>query len=110
MPETLLSPSNILLFGQVISDLEVGEPQESAAADREVKVATNHRLDALSTLLVPVDGVPVVEGDEVLVKDQGNSRVDGVYTVAAEGVPWVRDTAIIGRTIVGPQGAWSPLG
>ena len=79
MPESLLDQSRILLFGQKIEDLAIAEPDP----DEEVRVATVRKRDAanFTGLGVTVDGIAVVLGDRVLVKNQSNKQENGIYTV-----------------------------
>lgn len=55
---------------------------EGVKPKEAVRVATTANLTALSGLLT-IDGVTLVDGDRVLVKDQSNSAENGIYIAAA---------------------------
>jgi hypothetical protein len=89
MTETLLSPSNILLFGRKVEDLDIIPPLRTLAAPRRIKPV---RVRAASTpaggnvtLNAPqtVDTITLNAKDLVLVKDQTNPVENGVYIVKA---------------------------
>ena len=104
MTESLLSLSNILLFGQTIEDLEFVNSDPVNAIN--VNAATTPPPPA-----VPprngnkrIDGVNVtaVAPDRVLVKDLGNPNSNGVYTVNAAA--WLRDTTISDLAVIAVTG------
>ncbi len=72
-----------------------------------VRVATTANLSALSGLLT-VDGITLVAGDRVLVKDQSTPRDNGIYEVAAGA--WIRTTdadsgaELLGATVTVNEG------
>jgi hypothetical protein len=92
MTETLLSVSNVQLFGRKVADLAVIDPDTAIAVQLSARAATDRRLDALHGHL-EVDGVALAAGDKVLVKDQKPRTTNGIYTVAAANAPWARDQA-----------------
>src|SRR4051794_39906292 len=88
MTETLLSPSNILLFGRVVEDLEIKtpsvEPRVPEKYDRTARVVTTDPNQALTGLQIPVviDGVTLVSGNNILVGRQGSNEhreLNGLY-------------------------------
>ena len=65
-----------------------------------VKVATTENLDALEGLLT-IDGVTLIAGDRVLVKNQDTAAENGIYTAAVG--EWTRalDADLTGEVITG---------
>ena len=98
MTESLLSLSNILLFGRKVADLQITNP-DSTTLSTDVHVATTTRLNALQGHLT-VDDIVLLANKKVLVKDQGNPNENGIYTVGAAPADWVRDTTIVNATRV----------
>ncbi|WP_420583719.1 hypothetical protein [Ruegeria sp.] len=74
MSESLLSFSEVLLFGRVLGDIKI-------ETQTKVKAATTANLP-LPLKGNTVDGVNLKPGDRVLVKDQAEPTQNGVYTVA----------------------------
>ncbi len=80
MAETLLSLSEVLLFGRVVEDLQVS----SAAETLRAKAATTANLGAGALKgLGPIDGVGLASGDHVLVRSQASNQGNGLYSVAS---------------------------
>ncbi|MDR8014101.1 phage tail protein [Ectopseudomonas guguanensis] len=77
----------VVLATRAYCDLVVSEALAKLDTKASVRVATTSNLAALSGLLT-VDGVVLVAGDRVLVKDQATASQNGIY-VAAAGA-WVR--------------------
>jgi hypothetical protein len=102
MTESLLSLSNIQLFGQLVEDLQVigVDPDVDSGVVTNVNAATTPTPPPLPALNGPqiVDGVNLVPNDSVLVKDLGNPNNNGVYAVVAGA--WVRDETIIHGSVV----------
>lgn len=78
MTETLLSPSGVWLFGRIVKDLKIVDPDID-----EVRLLS---VDAASTAHVPVnapppdiDGVAVKEKRRFLLKDQNADADNGIY-------------------------------
>jgi hypothetical protein len=87
MTETLLSPSNVLLFGRVVEDLQIVTPQirpPSGLKRIDVVAATTAPLAALNGLL-NIDTRLLADGERVLVKDQAdpNRWQNGIYQARA---------------------------
>jgi hypothetical protein len=101
MPETLLSPSNILLFGRIVEDLQIVEP--TATADITVVAATTHSITQLKGHPT-VDGIVLAAADEVLVKNQRSPRRNGVYAVAGVNANWTRNNVANGAIVVANGG------
>lgn len=74
MSESLLSFSEVLLFGRAIEDIKI-------QSQTKVKAATTQNL-SLPLKGSTVDGVTLNPGDRVLVKNQTNLEQNGIYTVA----------------------------
>ncbi len=102
----ILNGSNILNYGYVDTDVALAANSDLKIASQK---ATKAYVDAMAqgfsvkapvrvattaniTLSAPqtVDGVSVIAGDRVLVKDQSTGANNGIYTVAAGA--WVRAT------------------
>ena len=84
MSESVLSFSNIFLFGQKVSDLVIRRRA------RDVRLASTSRISAWPpATLLNVDGVGTVLNDLVLIKNQNNARRNGVYRVN-NGIRWTR--------------------
>lgn len=79
MAESLLSFSEVLLFGRPLSDLQIN----AADADDEesVRAATDASLD-LTNNVSEVDGIDLALNDKVLVRLNG-SKENGIYQAAA---------------------------
>lgn len=90
MTETLLSASDILLFGRIVKDLAVVSPDLDLPTDYETRVATDRPYEVLEDH-IEVDGVVVAQADKVLVKNQKPRTANGIYTVGAAGAAWSRD-------------------
>ncbi|MDP6813956.1 MAG: hypothetical protein QF582_12155 [Alphaproteobacteria bacterium] len=91
MPETLLSPSNVLLFGRKMADLQIRRPERdySGVPKLEARLATTGANIVLDNTTTAVDGVNLADDDEVLVKDQTDEKENGVY-LASTTTNWVR--------------------
>lgn len=81
-----IDPS-VVLATRAYCDLVVAEALARLDAKASVKVATTANLAALSGLQ-NIDGVALVAGDRVLVKNQNTASQNGIYIVAAGA--WVR--------------------
>ena len=79
MPETLLSLSEVLLFGRVVEDIRVPSQIEGFMAN----AASTGVINPLKGL-GPVDGVPLLAGEIVLVRMQANETNNGLYIVGAD--------------------------
>ena len=79
MSESLLSFSEVLLFGRVVADLGITSLAETAS---EAKAATTDNLGSLSGS-GPVDGQTIAAGDNVLVRAQDDEKQNGLYAVTA---------------------------
>ena len=77
MTETLLSTSNVLLFGRRVQDLAV-QFQPSGAINARVATRRNINTNNLQT----IDGIALAAGDLVLVRRQANANQNDVYQVA----------------------------
>ena len=77
MTETLLSPSNILLFGRVVEDLDIVDPPAPMSNFEIVDLASinNHAL----TGIVEVDSVRLKPKHRILLKNQTDPNELGVY-------------------------------
>jgi hypothetical protein len=100
MTETLLSPSNVLLFGRRVEDLKIIDPKLAFIKVRAATIATdgasgdgNIKLTGTSET---IDGITVVPKDRVLVKDQTNTKNNGVYIVREKD--WERDSRLSEET------------
>ncbi|HUF87930.1 MAG TPA: hypothetical protein VMM59_11165 [Thermohalobaculum sp.] len=106
MSESLLSFSEVLLFGRKVEDLQIVIAEADsvqAAADQKVSVTTTRNLvDGLAGHQV-VDGVLVTTGSKVLVRHHGVTN-NGIYTVGAAGVAWVKSTAAKDTTVLVEEG------
>ncbi len=87
MTETLLSTSRILLFGRVVTDLQIDDPKISLKADHTVDVATDAPVETRGH--PEVDGVAVGAGNRVLVKDN-RPKKNGIYVVRTTTQAWNR--------------------
>jgi hypothetical protein len=88
MTETLLSPSNILLIGRVVEDLNIVDPI-FAGGGTVIRVrAASPGVPVVLNGPQVVDGVNVTNGHVVLVKDQVNPVDNGIYQVGAGA--WTR--------------------
>jgi len=84
MTETLLSPSNVLLFGRIVEDLRIIVPKKTPPAGlRRIKAkAVAGNQTTLSAAPI-IDGYQTVAGDPVLLTGQTDDKENGVYIVAA---------------------------
>jgi hypothetical protein len=81
MAETLLSISEVLLFGRVVEDLRTGSVDETLQAN----AATTANLAAGAFQgLGPIDTVALAAGDHVLVRSQNNNINNGLYSVGLD--------------------------
>lgn len=96
---TLKIDPSVVLATRAYCDLVVSEALAKLDSKESVKVATTANLAALSGLLT-VDGVALVAGDRVLVKDQVTASQNGIY-IAAAGA-WVRSIDADSNTDVTP--------
>ncbi|MEF2554042.1 hypothetical protein VQ042_22325 [Aurantimonas sp. A2-1-M11] len=77
MTETLLSPSNILLFGRVVEDLDIVDPPTPISHFEWVDVASVDNLAFTGT--VAVDEIKLKSKYRILLKNQSDSNELGVY-------------------------------
>ncbi|WP_156937838.1 hypothetical protein [Mesorhizobium sp. LNHC221B00] len=77
MAETLLSFSNILLFGREMEDLRITLPEAPATERVRHASTTNINIAAWPT---SIDGVVVRNGKRILLKDQTTASENGVYS------------------------------
>lgn len=85
MAETLLSISEVLLFGRCVEDLQVRNPNLAAATPADL--TTTRRVPGGLRGHPTIDGVVVANGDIVLVRHH-SPAVNGLYTVAGPAAPW----------------------
>jgi hypothetical protein len=83
MTETLLSSSNILLFGRRLDDLKIVEAEKV----EKVRLVTGENVDL--TGLDPVDGVKPATNDRILVRKQDTPSENGIYK--AQSGSWTPD-------------------
>jgi hypothetical protein len=81
MTESLLGFSKCQIFGEKLYDLQIVSPALTAATN--VKYATSSKNNLKLSGLETPDGIAVVAGETVLVKDQKKRQENGVYTAAA---------------------------
>ncbi|MET0943146.1 MAG: hypothetical protein ABWY13_17480 [Mesorhizobium sp.] len=83
MPETLLSPSNVLLFGRVVADLEIVEPVvfPRPQVGVQVAVATTANVNIGNPVANAIDGVATRNGMRVLVRAQTTAAQNGLYVI-----------------------------
>jgi hypothetical protein len=97
MPENLLSISNINLFGLIMEDLDIVDP------DRPWNVrlasAAGENIAPLSGVTA-VDGAATNPGDFVLVWQQETAAENGIYRTQAAGTAWVQIPVQIGDFVV----------
>lgn len=96
---TLKIDPSVVLATRAYCDLVVSEALAKLDSKASVRVATTVNLAALSGLLT-VDGVVLVAGDRVLVKDQVTASQNGIYVVAAGA--WSRSADADNSTEVTP--------
>ncbi len=96
MPETLLSLSEVLLFGREVEDLQIREKPKLADADHQATVATAKKLDATNGHPA-IDGEAIALGDKVLVFHQHGAA--GLYLVNADFADWTPIPVAIGETV-----------
>lgn len=90
MTETLLSPSNVLLFGRIVEDLEIVIPKRKPPGGLKAfsaVAATTAKLPKLEGLLT-IDTRQLADGEIVLVKNQEDETENGIYE--AKEMNWVR--------------------
>jgi hypothetical protein len=79
MTESLLSTSNILLFGRVVEDLTITRPPPDTANAKAKAATVKHMLNLNG--LDAGDGTVLAVGDSVLVLEQENAQANGIYVV-----------------------------
>jgi hypothetical protein len=85
MTETLLSTSNVLLFGRVVEDLMTPGIEVDAASDVHVPPPRQG--------LGPIDGVNLVANNLVLLNNQDNDNDNGIWLVTtAANNPWEKQS------------------
>ena len=92
MTETLLSTSNVLLFGRRVQDLAV-RFQPSGASNARVATRRNINTNNLQT----IDGIALAAGDFVLVRRQQNVALNDVYLVAVGN--WTAQNVVDGTIV-----------
>ena len=80
MAESLLSFSEVLLFGRVMDDLQI----KKKGIDVEARLATIEKLADFNDVDTEIDGVDISDGDLILVR-RNKSDQNGVYKVADAG-------------------------
>lgn len=84
MTETLLSPSNVLLFGRKVEDLRIVRSTKPIPEDAKVlvaRVATDANIDLTGAgRPTKIDGVTLLAGNKVLVRKQNDKTENGLYT------------------------------
>ena len=110
MTESLLSLSNILLFGQIVEDLIFIDADPAGATPADAATIPPPPPVPAQNGNQTVDGVALTPGalNRVLVKDLGNPNRNGVYTVQAGA--WARDLAIADRSVVAVGGGTVNIG
>jgi hypothetical protein len=87
MAETLLSPSNVLLFGRVVADLNIVAPDDTISPglkpDTRVKVVDTGNVADLTHAPTNIDGVDLKKNNRVLLTNQGVSNGVYIFTPAA---------------------------
>ncbi|WP_377194126.1 hypothetical protein [Ruegeria meonggei] len=107
MAESLLSFSEVLLYGRVLDDIKID-------TQTKVKAATTVNLPNLEGLSVDAETLKV--GDKVLVKNQTDLTQNGVYTVGDNGTnTWFNKIQFKSGTVIkvrkGTQkGFWKQMG
>lgn len=96
---TLKIDPSVVLATRAYCDLVVSEALAKLDTKASVRVATTANLAALSGLLT-VDGVVLVAGDRVLVKDQATASQNGIYV--ADAGAWSRAADADSNTDVTP--------
>jgi hypothetical protein len=79
MVETLLSPSNLLLFGRILEDISISRSLRLAAG-RKIKVSiasTSEIEDLAAELPNSIDGIDIKNKMRILVKNQPEVRKEG---------------------------------
>lgn len=95
MVESLLSVSGINLFGHFVIDLQVVNPLEDPIV---AQVASAEHIPALIDNK-DVNGIPVVDGDRIVVWKQRVVEQIELYTVHGPGVPWTKGDTPAGKII-----------
>jgi hypothetical protein len=94
MTETLLSVSNVLLFGRKVEDLKIVDPVRPVPVTGkiiDVIAATTKNIAALHGHDKTVDGEAIDAANKhVLVKNQSDPSQNGIYTSAGAAQDWVR--------------------
>ena len=85
MAETLLSLSEVLLFGRCVEDLQIRSPNLAAATPADL--TTTRRVPGGLRGRPTIDGVAVAAGDIVLVRHH-SPAINGLYTVAGPVANW----------------------
>ncbi len=80
MTESLLSFSEVLLFGRLVSDLQLSKKDVAST----VRLATTEKVANFNDIETEIDGVDVALDDLILVR-RNNSNANGVYKVADAG-------------------------
>jgi len=83
MTETLLSPSNVLLFGRKVADLEIVVPNRLAPGVTPVGLASTREYPIDQAAPGQIDNENVRPGQLVLLKDQADKSENGVYKIVA---------------------------
>jgi hypothetical protein len=100
MAETLLSLSEVLLFGREVEDLQI---RKSTDANHQATVTTTRSVPGGLTGHKPVDGLTVTNGDVVLVRHHTPAN-NGLYTVAGGGAAWAKVLVPQGEIVSVAQG------
>lgn len=87
MVETLLSSSNLLLFGRKVEDIAIVPPVRLAPGPRvKVAVATTGPINIANNVPDPMDQIPIKNGIRILLKNQANPAENGVYKVVQKKI------------------------
>lgn len=103
MAESLLSISEVLLFGREVEDLQIREKFAAGAEDHQADVTTTNRIKAGLKGHDPVDGVDISAGDTVLVRHQSPAN-NGLYTVNGANAVWNHAVVPQGEIVLVNQG------
>jgi len=95
MVESLLSVSGINLFGHFVIDLQVVNPLLNPIV---AQVASTENIPTLIDNK-DIDGVPLGDGDKIVVWKQRVLEQIEVYTVRRAGAPWTKDDTAVGAII-----------
>ncbi len=94
MTESLLSFSEVLLFGRILEDLLIGKTLSGITA----KAAPPAEVASANMKGLAVDGINLNANDVILLWHQTDDKENGLYTItAAGGNPWERHETLLGK-------------